>query len=105
MQTLICITFQKRVKINNPQYYIIMLRLSIHVYVIYSNIQHSEILSDLCLHFKLLSCRILGWQPEKMPDERPRHERVVIIKYAFRPEEFEVGLPDSSHVRELIYRH
>jgi len=40
----------------------------------------------------LLTRRILGWQPEKSLDTRPRHERVVVIKYAFRPEEFEVGL-------------
>jgi len=34
----------------------------------------------------------LGWQPEKPLDERPRHDRVVVIKHAFLPEDFEVGV-------------
>jgi hypothetical protein len=33
--------------------------------------------------------KILGWQPEKPADARPRHERVVVIKHAFKPEQFE----------------
>jgi len=46
-------------------------------------------------------CRILGWQPEKSLDSRPRHERVVIIKHAFLPEEFEVSLLNLSDGYEL----
>jgi len=39
-----------------------------------------------------MTCRILGWQPEKPPDARPRHERIVVIKHAFLREDFEVDL-------------
>ena len=39
-----------------------------------------------------MTCRILGWQPEKPPDARPHHERIVVIKHAFLREDFEVDL-------------
>ena len=33
-------------------------------------------------------CRLFAWQPDKIRGERERHERVVILKNLFSPEEF-----------------
>jgi len=50
----------------------------------------------LYLYCDKIICRILGWQPEKPVDARPRHERVVVIKHAFLREDFEVDLLQFS---------
>jgi len=60
----------------------------------YYSLLHNIIVCHLSnqLLNKYLCCRLFAWQPDKLRGERPKNERVVVLKNLFDPKLFDQNL-------------